>query len=158
MTPAQFLGLVVTLTALAAAWQLVLRQRHVTRLQRLAEQWNMHYSSTDRFRLAPRVAQRLPVPGAAAVRVVDLLYGVEKDNYRYLFATEYTVGVLRTKLGLRRVATFAEPRDPSKHAAPTLCGDEELVFAPESLSLIEQYRHLHDATIAATTPPTKNSP
>jgi hypothetical protein len=151
MTPAQFLGLVLALTAFAAAWQLILRQRHVTRLRRLAEQWNMHYSATDRFRLAPRVAQRLPVPGAAAVRVVDLLYGVEKDNYRYLFATEYTVGVLRTKLGLRRVATFSESRDPAKHMTATLA-DEELVFAPESLPLIEQYRHLHEATHSAKSP------
>ena len=151
MNPAQFLGLVLALTAFAAAWQLILRQRHVTRLRRLAEQWNMHYSATDRFRLAPRVAQRLPVPGAAAVRVVDLLYGVEKDNYRYLFATEYTVGVLKTKLGLRRVATFAEPRDPSKQTtAPP--GDDQLFFAPESLPLIEQYRHLHDATRSAKSP------
>jgi hypothetical protein len=107
-------------------------------LRRLAAQRGMHFSATDRFRLAPRIAQRLPVPGAAAVRVLDLLYGVERDNYRYVFATEYTTGVLRSKRGVRRVATFAEPRDPA-----TAGGDiGELVFAPEGLPLVEQYKHL----------------
>jgi hypothetical protein len=100
----------------------------------------MHFSAADRFRLAPRIAPRLPVPGAAAVRIVDLLYGIERENYRYVFAAEYTTGVLRTKTGIRRVATFCEPRDVS--ATPPASNAYELEFAPEGLGIIEQYKHL----------------
>ena len=137
LTPAQFLAVMLLITAGAAVAQVVIRQRRVSQLRALAEEWRMHFSATDRFQLAPRVAPRLPVPGAAAVRVSDLLYGIERENYRYVFCTEYTTGVLRTKTGNRRVATFAEPRDGSG-AAATAC----LRFAPESLPLVEQYRHL----------------
>ena len=138
MTPLEFLIFMIAITAGAAAVEAGRRHRHMRALRRLAAERGMHFSSADRFRLAPRVAQRLPVPGAAAVRVLDLLYGVERDNYRYVFATEYTTGVLRSKTGVRRVATFAEPRDPA------VAGGDigELVFAPEGLPLVEQYKHL----------------
>jgi hypothetical protein len=146
MTPLEFLALMLTVTALAAGVHFVRRRRHVARLRRLASEWELHFSAVDRFRLAPRIAQRLPVPGAAAVRVVDLLYGIERQNYRYVFATEYTTGVLRSKSGVKRVATFCEPREAGGGggggggaAGTNPC---ELVFAPEGLDLIEQYRHL----------------
>jgi hypothetical protein len=137
MTPLEFLTLMIALTAAAAAVQSMRRHRHVSALRRLAAQRGMHFSSIDRFRLTPRIAQRLPVPGAAAVRVLDLLYGVERQNYRYVFATEYTTGVLRSKTGIRRVATFAEPREPG--SKPEIA---EIIFAPEELPLVEQYKHL----------------
>jgi hypothetical protein len=141
MTPLEFLTFMIALTAAAAAVEAGRRYRHTTALRRLAAERGMHFSADDRFRLAPRVAQRLPVPGAAAVRVLDLLYGVERDNYRYIFATEYTTGVLRSKTGVRRVATFAEPRDPAGGGNHT--GDiGELLFAPDGLPLVEQYKHL----------------
>jgi len=137
MTPLEFLTLMIAITAAAAAVEVVRRYRVTSALRKLAAQRGMHFSAIDRFRLAPRIAQRIPVPGAAAVRVLDLLYGVEQQNYRYVFATEYTTGVLRSKTGVRRVATFAEPRDPG---AKRDIG--ELVFAPEGLPLVEQYKHL----------------
>ena len=137
MTPLEFLTLMIAITAVAAAVEALRRHRHTSALRKLAAQRGMHFSAIDRFRLAPRIAQRLPVPGAAAVRVLDLLYGVEQQNYRYVFATEYTTGVLRSKTGVRRVATFAEPRDPG---AKREIGD--LFFAPEGLPLVEQYKHL----------------
>ena len=137
MTPLEFLTVMLVLTAVAAAVHMIRRRRHMTALARLADEAQMHYTPADRFRLAPRIAQRLPVPGAAAVRVLDLLYGVEQQNYRYVFSTEYTTGVLRTKTGVRRVATFAEPRDPGAKT-DTL----ELTFAPPELPVVEQYRHL----------------
>src|SRR5688572_1049288 len=134
MTPLEFLSFMVAITAAAAAVEAMRRRRHITALRKLAAERQMHFSAADRFRLAPRIAQRLPVPGAAAVRVLDLLYGVERQNYRYVFATEYTVGVLRSKTGVRRVATFAEPREPGAQGEVG-----ELVFAPEGLPLVEQY-------------------
>ena len=137
MTPLEFLTFMLVTTAVAAAVHMMRRRRHMAALQRLAGEVRMQYSAADRFRLAPRIAQRLPVPGAAAVRVLDLLYGVEQENYRYVFSAEYTTGVLRTKTGVRRVVTFAEPRDPAaKHDTMAL------TFAPPELPVIEQYRHL----------------
>jgi hypothetical protein len=137
MTPLEFLAFMLVMTAVAAAVHMIRRRRHLAALQKLARESDMHFSAADRFRLAPRIAERLPVPGAAAVRVLDLLYGVEQQNYRYVFATEYTTGVLRTKTGVRRVATFAESRDPGAKS-----DNLELTFAPEGLTLIDQYRHL----------------
>lgn len=139
MTPLEFLTLMIAITALSAAIEAFRRFRHGNALRKLAAQRGMHFSAIDRFRLAPRIAQRLPVPGAAAVRVLDLLYGVEKQNYRYVFSTEYTTGVLRSKTGVRRVATFAEPRDPAEKREMG-----ELTFAPETLPLVDQYKHLLD--------------
>ena len=133
LTPSQFLLAVLLLTSGAAIAQFLLRRRHISRLRHLAQQRHMHFSPDDRFRLTARVVPLLPVPGAAAVRVRDLLYGVEGHTQRYIFCTEYTTGVLRTKTGIRRVARFSE-RDGS--AAP------ELVFADEHLSLMEQYEQM----------------
>src|SRR6185437_2557901 len=101
------------------------------------------YSPTDRFRLAPRVAQSLTVPGAAAVLVTHLLYGQEERGYRYIFQTEYTIGVLRTKTAVRQVGTFCESREATGGPGPNI------TFAPQNLSIIEQYRHLYGASRAA---------
>ncbi len=137
MTPMQFLFLIAATTALAAGLQYSQRQRYVRKLRNLASELQLNYSPTDRFRLAPRVALSLPIPGAAAVLVTDLLYGQEERGYRYFFRTEYTIGVLRTKTAVRQVGTFCEPRDA---AAAT---ETKVVFAPENLSLVDQYRHLY---------------
>jgi hypothetical protein len=48
--------------------------------------------------------------------------------------------VLRTKTGVRRVATFCEPRDATPLEAPA--ADYKLEFAPEELPLVQQYQHL----------------
>lgn len=127
----------LAVTALAAVGRAMHRRRHTRRLRALADELELHYSATDRFRLSARIAIRLPVPGSAGVRVIDLLYGIEDKCYRYVFAAEYTTGVLRNKTSVRRIATFVEPRDPAvaRESRP-------LTFAPESLPLIEQYRHL----------------
>ena len=74
-----------------------------------------------------------PSPGAL---IVPMIAAHGKAAMGTL-ATEYTTGVLRTKTGVRRIATYREPRTPGG-AEPS----RELVFAPESLSLLEQYEHL----------------
>src|SRR5689334_10653406 len=130
LTPLEFLALMLLLTAAAGTARYISRRRYVARLRHLAEEWKMHFSAADRFRLAPRIAPRLGVPGAAGVRVVDLLYALEHDHYRYIFAAEYTTGVLRTKTGVRRIATFREPKDGTVEN-----GHVALEFAPESLPL-----------------------
>src|SRR5437016_13269320 len=96
LTPPQFLALMLLITVAAGSIRMIARRRHVTRLRQLAGERKMHFSAADRFRLATKIAPHLAVPGAAGVRLVDLLYGIERQNYRYVFATEYTTGVLRT--------------------------------------------------------------
>jgi hypothetical protein len=137
LTPSQFLALLLMLTAGAGVVRMARRRRHVTLLRELADRSRMHFIAADRFRLAGKIAPRLGVCGPASVRVVDLLYGIEGENYRYIFVTEYTTGVLRTKTGIRRVATFCEPRDPAPPATTS-----DLEFAPDGLSIFAQYTHL----------------
>ena len=99
ISPIALLIFLLAFTAVAATAHFGARQRHVSKLKELAAQQQMHFAADDRFRLAARVAPHIPIPGAAAVRVCDLVYGVAGSNYRYIFRTEYTIGVLRTKIG-----------------------------------------------------------
>ena len=135
ITPMLLLVVLLAFTAVAAVAHFLLRQGHVEQLKALAAQQHMHFAADDRFRLAARVAPHIPIPGAAAVRVCDLVYGVAGSNYRYIFRTEYTIGVLRTKTSVRRVASFSEPRDGGN-------GVPKIIFAPEHLPLMEQYRQM----------------
>ena len=144
IAPAQFLAMVLLITAAAGLGRVITRRKHVQRLRLLAAKWKMHFSADDRFRLATKIAPRLPVPGAAGIRVVDLLYGIEDQNYRYVFAAEYTTGVLRTKTSVRRVATFCEPRDAVGSNSNAI---SDLMFAPQHLPVLEQYRHLRNACV-----------
>ena len=123
----------------ALSTQAILRRLHRRKLQRLAAEWQMHYSPDDRFRLAGRAAEMLPIPGAAQVRVMDLIYGNEKDGYRYLFSASFTEGVIRNKRRSVRVASFREARDRD-------CADatSPLIVAAENLPIVEQYRELHE--------------
>lgn len=137
MSPTQFLVLVVMITVGLSAGTRILERRRRAVLRRLAASWQMHYTPTDRFRLAPRVAPRLPVPGAAAVRVKDLIYGLEgTDQLRYIFVAEYTVGTVAAQHRRESVVSFAEPRERRDGSAV------ELIVAPEGLGVIEQYEHL----------------
>src|SRR5438067_782874 len=102
MTPWYLLILALLLTAAGWLWQVVAMGRYQSRLAELATQWRMHYSVTDRFRLSDRVAERLGIPGAAQVRVTDLIYGNENGSYRYVFLVAYTLGVARHKIRHRR--------------------------------------------------------
>jgi hypothetical protein len=137
MSPLFFLGLTLLLTAAALVFDFLSRRRLRCQLQQLALELKMAYSHRDRFGLADRVAEHFPVPGAAALRVIDLLYSSDAGGYRYLFCAEYTFGVIRSKRRLLRAITLREPKgrtDPSTWS--------NMLLAPDNLSLIEQYRHL----------------
>src|SRR4029453_6266195 len=97
----------------------------------------------DSLRLTPRVARNFPIPGAANLRISDVIYGIEHERYRYVFRVEFTVGTVRTRKRMLRVATFSEPRDrkPPQSAKP-------VVLAPDTGSLVDQYRHLAPALAA----------
>ncbi|MDQ3439251.1 MAG: hypothetical protein M3478_02745 [Planctomycetota bacterium] len=136
MSPTEFLVVVVILTVGVSVVTRAIERRRRGVLKRLASAWQMHYTPFDRFRLAPRVAPRLPVPGAAAVRVKDLIYGLEGDQLRYIFVAEYTTGTIAAEHRRESVVTFAEPRE-RRDDLPV-----DLLLAPEGMGVVEQYEHL----------------
>jgi hypothetical protein len=150
MSPAAFLALSVSVTAGAAIANRLTGYRRRRRLRRAAAQWNLHYSAGDRFRLLRRLAERFPVPGAADVRIGDLMYGVRQDHYQYIFTADFTIGLVRTKHRIQRIIHFSEPRDRSAPALP------HIELAPAALPLLEQYRHF--AAPPATPPVPSDTP
>lgn len=138
MSTGGFFSLVVLLTLAAAVCESILGRMHRKRLRAIAEQWKMLYTPIDQFRLTARIARHFPVPGAANIIVLDLMYGIDCDRYRYIFTAEYTAGVISHKRRVLRAASFSEPRDRSGASSPAT-----ITLAPLKLSLIEQYRALH---------------
>jgi hypothetical protein len=136
-SPWIYLLLVIAITAAAAAWNWLRGRQREHSLEELAKQWQMHYSPRDVFNLAPRIASRLPVPGAADVRVCDLIYGNEPAGHRYIFVAQFSVGVVKSKSRRQLVATLLEPRDRND---ATIWAS--LRFASADLPLLEQYREM----------------
>jgi hypothetical protein len=137
MTPLDVLAFTVSATAVAVAAESVAARRRRRALRRLAADWRMTYARFDSLRLSPKVARSFPIPGAASLRITDVIYGIEHERYRYVFRAEFTIGTVRTKQRLARVATFSEPRDRQRPQ-----GTAPVVLAPDEGSLVEQYRHL----------------
>ena len=135
MPPIDLLGCLLLATAGAVAWSRLLHRRGQAEYRRLAVQHRMHYSPADPLRLTPRVAARLPIPGAAAVRVIDLLYRTDDLTHYYIFTVEYTIGVYGPKRRVRQAAGFTESKAEEK---------EPIVIRMGSLdaSLVEQYQTL----------------
>jgi hypothetical protein len=138
MTPHQFLLLTLGVTAAATAANMIHRRRRQRGMAELARAWRMHYSARDLFRLAERVAPRLPAVGAADVFVADVIYGLESDAHRYIFSVEYTIGLVHARQRVVRAASFREPKERTD---PTRWSPLEL--AEPTLPLAEQYRTLH---------------
>jgi hypothetical protein len=136
MSPAVLLALSVSVTAGAAVASRAIGYRRRRRLRRLAAKWGLRYSAGDRFRLAGRLAEPFPIPGAADLRVIDLMYGLGQDCYRYIFTADFTIGLVRTKHRVQRIVHFSEPRSrAAQETAPCI------ELAPAEFSLMEQYRY-----------------
>jgi hypothetical protein len=141
MNPGVLLSVTAVLTCGAAITQRWADRRRRRILRALAVSWGMNFNPGDQLRLAARVAQYLPICGAASVSVGNVIYGIDGEFYRYIFTAEYTLGVLRTKKRHLRAASFAEPRD-RRHA-----GEPEPVrLGTESRSIFEQYGELSPRT------------
>jgi hypothetical protein len=110
-SPGDFLAGMVGAGALFFAWRLWVRMARRRRLRELAGRLGMHFCPADRFRIGPRLPALLDCAGAADVRVYDVVYGVEHDRYRYVFAAEFTCGVVFTKRRCRRIVGMSEPKD-----------------------------------------------
>jgi hypothetical protein len=135
MPPIDLLALLLLATASAVVLNRLLHRREQAEYRRLAVQHRMHYSPADPLRLTPRVAARLPIPGAAAVRVIDLLYRTDEQTHYYIFTVEYTVGVYGPKRRVRRAAQFVESKTDGK--APIV-----IRLGAADVSLVEQYHEL----------------
>ncbi len=144
MAPGEVFSFTVFATAVALAVQHVAARRTRRALRRLAGEWGMTYSPGDPLRLTPKVAARFPVPGAANLRVTDVIYGSEHDRYRYVFRTEFTTGTVSAKRRQTRVGTFSEPRDRQQRTRAAAPVD----LAPAKGTLLDQYRNLAPATAA----------
>ncbi len=133
--PIYLLLLTILLTGCAYAITALGHRRLSRKLQALARRWQMHYSPRDQLRISARVAQAFPVPGAANVRVIDLVYGQKEQRHRFIFTVEYTLGVLRAKHRAVRVASFSEGKEDPAATHP-------IRLAPALGSLIDQYQTL----------------
>lgn len=136
MAPLELLIVLVAITIAAAAWQYLMRYPHRTSLRRLARRWGMNFVTFDRFRIAQRLGETFPVPGAADLCVVDVMYGLGDDRHRYVFTVQYTVGVLRGKRRARRVAAMLEPRETGSPRPP------EIFVAEIGGDIVQQYRRM----------------
>lgn len=137
ISPAIMLAVLAGLTGLAGGIESLSRRRRKRALRKLAGQWGMTYTARDRLRITPKVAARLPVPGAADLYVLDVIYGSAGDTYRYVFTTEYTSGAVRGRHRSVQVATFTEPRGRDRSDTAIT-----VTLAPDGLPLVEQYRRL----------------
>jgi hypothetical protein len=155
MIPLPFLFLATLLLATLLAYLIHLARRRslAARVRQLAQAWGMNYSETDRFQITARVADRFPIPGASDLTIVDLIYRVEGDRYRYLFTVAYTVGVVRTKRRKISAAAFSEPRDRSGPA-----DDAPVVLGPPATRLLDQYAALRAGGDGATATPSHATP
>jgi hypothetical protein len=133
MSPLEFIFALLALTAVAAGCQRFTATRRRNVLARLAGEWNMQFVAADRFNLAPRICGTLPFPGAANVRVTDVIYQTESARRRLMFTCEFGQGTVRSQCRRHCVAAFEES-----------CGAEALeptlLVAPDKLALVEQYR------------------
>jgi hypothetical protein len=137
MSPSLFLLIAVFVTAAAAITNQILRGLHQKRLRKIAAEWEMNYSPTDQFRLKQRIARNFPVPGAARIRIADLIYGIENEEYRFVFTAEYTAGVISGKRRVLRAGSLSELR--GRVGDLPVC---KVTLAPANLPLLEQYRKL----------------
>lgn len=137
ISPGIALGVLVTLSCVAALIEALSRSRRRKCLRRLAANWHMTYSPRDRLRVLAKIVGHFPVPGAADIFVRDVIYGGQGEQYRYVFTVEYTTGVIRGKRRQFRVATFSESRDRRSSHAPG-----PVTFAPEHLAVPQQYEAL----------------
>lgn len=136
MPAGAFLLGLLALAAVAVALDVIVHRRRSRQLRALATQWRMNYHAADQLRITPKVIAKLPIPGAANVRVLDLIYGSDAGGYRYVFSVEYTVGLTGPKRRLVRVASLTEPRRPGGASIDQLT----LTLGPRDAGLLDQYR------------------
>lgn len=145
MTPAGVWFGLLAVTAIAGAGQILCRYRHKEKLRGLAQQWGMHFSTDDRFKLRHRMLNPLPQPGAADLAIADVLFATHHHRHIYLFTVAYSLGALHGVRRLVRVAAVAElvRRGPLDESVPV-----QIILADAQLPLRQQYQALHEQLAA----------
>lgn len=135
VSPTLLLVASLLLTLLPLATALVMRRRHVRRLRRLAEGHGWQLVSTAEPELARRLVPHLPAPGAAEVRVLDVLAtsgaGAERDA---VARVEYVLGSVRHRRDNTRVLRFHQDADGTP--------SDVTMAAPADRPWLEQYASL----------------
>jgi hypothetical protein len=139
LSPVIYLLFLLAILFAAVVTGAMSRFRRRRKLRICARKWNMHFAPGDRLRLARRICEQFPVIGAANISVRDLLFRTEESRHQYLFTVDYTVGVIRGKVGRSTVAGFSEPvsRGSRFHSTPPM-----LSVAPPNLSGPAAYEYV----------------
>jgi hypothetical protein len=139
VSPEIYLILVVAVLAAIVCHSTLRGYLQRRQLRELARKWNMHFAPGDRLRIAQRAARHFPIPGAASIRVRNLIFRTEADRHQYLFTVDYTIGVIRGKVGRSSVAGFEEP---VTRGSKTHLPQPVLFLAPRHLSVPAAYEHV----------------
>lgn len=136
------LYLITSLTVAAYAYARFRRGKERCTLRTLASELKMNYVSVDQFKLADRIVEAFPVPGAARLVVTDLVYALHGDHYRYVFTANYTIGAVKLRKRACRVAAYEEPAPGAKRDAAATHVASRIELAPVGMPWVEQYRTL----------------
>ncbi len=137
MLPLFHLYAIIAITLAAYAISRYERLRRQVLLRQIASEFQLNYAPNDPFQLANKIIDRFPVPGAARLVVTDVVYGTRGDHFQYLFTANYTVGAIRVKKRLYRVAAYAEPLSGATNELRI-----PVTLANAKLEWIDQYREL----------------
>ncbi len=132
MNPALLLAILLGMTLVAMIANGIINRRRRRAIRQLATDWRMNFGAFDTLGLTARVGRHFPIPGIAALRVVNVIYGIDGDTYRYLFTAEYSVGLIEGNKRQKRVASFTEPRDRRRRGETSLLLAEENLLARSS--------------------------
>lgn len=144
MPPLSFLGALLALTGFAWLVYRERRHRHKAELREWAVARGLRYVQDDLFRIRDRLVRDFPVPGAADLHVLDVVYATDEQRHVYLFTAEYTLGVTEAHRRESRALGFTEPV-----AGPAAGVRSDLASGPEHLPLLEQYEHLRRRWLGA---------
>jgi hypothetical protein len=139
MSPALYLIVLLGLLIAAITIDLIRWYSYSNKLRVCAHGWHMHFAHGDRLRIARRIVHQFPVPGAALIRVRDLIFRTDETRHVYLFTVDFTVGVIRGKVGRSRVAGFSEPVARGHQAEPH---PSALIVAPREMSGPAAYQYV----------------
>ena len=118
------------LTALALAGALLELLVRRARLRKLAREAGWEYHTTAGPELRGALLRHVPAPGAAAVRVIDVLSETGSRS-RHIARVDYGLGAVHQRRDNTRIIAI------HREAA-----GETVHIAPLDLPRIEQYRHL----------------
>ena len=133
ISPTFLLAAMVLLTALVLAGALVELTLRRARLKLLARDAGWEYEPGSRPELTEAVVRLIPAPGAANIRVIDVLRSTGGASRFTIARVDYSLGAVRQRRDNTRIFAIGDG----------LVGDVRTVqMAPLDLPRMDQYRHL----------------